>query len=37
MGQEKCMTKRGLLETYIDETKDGISLLNAQVRLNTEK
>lgn len=36
-GQEKCMTKLGLLESYTDETEDGISLLNAQVILNIEK
>lgn len=37
VGQEKCTTKLGLLESYIDDTEDGISLLNAQVILNTEK
>lgn len=31
MGQEKCTTKLGLLESYTDEAEDGISLLNAQV------
>lgn len=31
MGQEKCTATLGLLESYIDETEDGISLLNAQV------
>lgn len=35
--QERHPTKMGLLESYIDEIKDGISLLNIQVILNIEK
>lgn len=31
MGQEECTTELGLFESCIDETDDGISLLNAQL------
>lgn len=31
MGQEECTTELGLFESCIDETEDGISLLNAQL------
>lgn len=31
VGQEEHMTKLGLLESYIDEIEDRISLLNARI------